>query len=95
MRLHLAYRHTMLISSLFLLACALGADVYFSRRIGHRGIDSYLTVAMALMLLFNHLAYGGFSWPRRVAAGIRILAWSWIAFTCSYLVYVVGVALTK
>lgn len=93
-RLHLPAHYLRLISILGLLVCVAGVEVYVRWWRGHYD-STYGTVVVALMLLFNHLAYGGFNWPRRITAAIRMLTWSWIVFGSSYIVYVWVVALRE
>jgi hypothetical protein len=46
----------------------------------------YDNFVVALMLLFNHLAFQ-FRWPAAVTAALRLLAVGWIVFGLFYLCY--------
>ena len=76
-----AFRYGMLVVCLLLLAwhiqwrLSLSADYPYERN--GNGV-------VALMLLFNHLAYQ-FRWSTRVTIALRMLAWSWLAFGCFYI----------
>ena len=45
--------------------------------------DRNMNGVVALMLLFNHLAFQ-FRWSTRVTIALRVLAWSWLIFGCYY-----------
>lgn len=52
---------------------------------GYRG-DRNGNGVIVLAILFNHLAFQ-FRWPRSVTAVLRVLMWSWLAFTLFYVFY--------
>jgi len=45
-----------------------------------------LGCVVALMLLFNHLAYQ-FRWPSQATIALRLLAWGWLVFGFFYIFY--------
>jgi hypothetical protein len=48
--------------------------------------DRNINIVVALMLLFNHVAYQ-FRWPPAATIALRALAWSWLAFGIFYIFY--------
>ena len=48
------------------------------------GYDQYLNLAVALMLLFNHIAWH-FTKKGRLSRVMKTIAWIWIVFVCAYL----------
>ncbi|MBN8422176.1 MAG: hypothetical protein J0L73_24895 [Verrucomicrobia bacterium] len=48
--------------------------------------DRHGNLVVALMLLFNHLAFY-FRWPPRMTAAVRLLAFGWIVFGLFYVLY--------
>jgi len=78
-----AYRYGMLVFIVVVLAWC----VHFTLAIppGYEG-KRYLAILSGVMLLFVHLACS-FRWPRRVSIVLWIIALSWIAFTCFYVLF--------
>jgi hypothetical protein len=78
-----AFRYGMLVVFLLLLAFDIRWRIGLSPGYRH---DRNGNGVVALMLLFNHLAYQ-FRWPTSVTAALRLLAWGWLAFGCFYIFY--------
>ena len=78
------YRYVVLVALLILLACS----IYLCFTIHPRSYrtDPFRGLIIALMALFNFLAFG-FKWPSAVAVALRSLAWIWMAFAFVYLAY--------
>ena len=73
----------------FLVVCLLLLAFHIQWRLtlspDYRG-DRNVGGVVALMLLFNHLAFY-FRWPTSVTVALRLLAWVWLAFGCFYIFY--------
>lgn len=78
-----AYAYGILAVILALLAWNIRWRLNLSPRYPH---DRNGTLVLALMLLFNHLAFQ-FRWPAMMTAALRILALTWVIFGCFYLFY--------
>jgi hypothetical protein len=70
---------------IYLLLLALHIQLSFSLS-AHYFYEDSLVGVVALMLLFNHLAFV-FRWSTRVTIALRMLALSWLAFSFVYIFY--------
>ena len=78
-----AYRYGFLALILLFLAFNLWV---FSRTPRPYKSDPYLGFIVPLMALFGHIAYA-FPWRRRLRIAFGVVAWCWMAFGLSYLVF--------